>query len=81
MATSCAVAGAHQRNKTGFDPVGLFVGSEGLLGVVNGGHLAIAAFATCARAALSTGFRSMRMAARAIQAVFQAGFPARRRWK
>ncbi len=65
--------GRTHKNKTGFDLVGLFVGSEGLLGVVTEATLRLLPLPP-ARAALSTGFRSMRMAARAIQAVFQAGF-------
>ena len=65
--------GRTHKNKTGFDLVGLFVGSEGLLGVVTEATLRLLPFPP-ARAALSAGFRSMRAAARAIQAVFAAGF-------
>ena len=65
--------GRTHKNKTGFDLVGLFVGSEGLLGVVTEATLRLLPFPP-ARAALSAGFRTMRAAARAIQAVFASGF-------
>ena len=65
--------GRTHKNKTGFDLVGLFVGSEGLLGVVTEATLRLLPFPP-ARAALSAGFRTMRAAARAIQAVFSGGF-------
>ena len=65
--------GRTHKNKTGFDLVGLFVGSEGLLGVVTEATLRLLP-APPARAALSAGFRTMRAAARAIQAVFAGGF-------
>jgi len=65
--------GRTHKNKTGFDLVGLFVGSEGLLGVVTEAILRLLPFPP-ARAALSAGFRNMRAAAKAIQAVFAAGF-------
>jgi glycolate oxidase len=65
--------GRTHKNKTGFDLVGLFVGSEGLLGVVTEATLRLLPFPP-ARAALSAGFRSMRAAARAIQAIFAHGF-------
>ena len=65
--------GRTHKNKTGFDLVGLFVGSEGLLGVVTEATLRLLPLPP-ARAALSAGFRTMRAAARAIQAVFAGGF-------
>ncbi len=65
--------GRTHKNKTGFDLVGLFVGSEGLLGVVTEATLRLLPFPP-ARAALSAGFRTMRAAARAIQAVFSGGY-------
>ena len=65
--------GRTHKNKTGFDLVGLFVGSEGLLGVVTEATLRLLPFPP-ARAALSAGFRNMRAAARAIQAIFAGGF-------
>lgn len=65
--------GRTHKNKTGFDLVGLFVGSEGLLGVVTEATLRLLPLPP-SRAVLSAGFRSMRSAARAIHAVFAAGF-------
>jgi glycolate oxidase subunit GlcD len=65
--------GRTHKNKTGFDLVGLFVGSEGLLGVVTEATLRLLP-SPPARAALSAGFRDMRAAAQAIQAVFAGGF-------
>jgi glycolate oxidase len=64
--------GRTHKNKTGFDLVGLFVGSEGLLGVVTEATLRLLPLPP-ARAALSAGFRSMTAAARAIRAVFSSG--------
>jgi FAD/FMN-containing dehydrogenases len=65
--------GRTHKNKTGFDLVGLFTGSEGLLGVITEATLRLLPLPP-ARAALSAGFRTMRMAARAIQEVFAHGF-------
>jgi len=65
--------GRTHKNKTGFDLVGLFTGSEGLLGVVTEATLRLLPLPP-ARAALSAGFLSMRAATKAIQAVFAAGF-------
>jgi glycolate oxidase len=65
--------GRTHKNKTGFDLVGLFVGSEGLLGVVTEATLRLLPHPP-ARAVLSAGFRNMREAAKAIQAVFASGF-------
>lgn len=65
--------GRTHKNKTGFDLVGLFVGSEGLLGVVTEATLRLLPLPP-ARAALSAGFINIRAAAHAIQAVFAHGF-------
>jgi glycolate dehydrogenase FAD-linked subunit len=65
--------GRTHKNKTGFDLVGLFVGSEGLLGVVSEATLRLLPLPP-AHAVLSAGFREMRAAVRAIRAVFAAGF-------
>lgn len=65
--------GRTHKNKTGFDLVGLFVGSEGMLGVVTEITLRLIP-APPARAALSAGFRTFEEAAAAVQAVFAAGF-------
>jgi len=65
--------GRTHKNKTGFDLVGLFVGSEGLLGVVTEATLRLLP-APPARATLSAGFTTMRAATKAIQAVFRHGY-------
>jgi glycolate oxidase len=65
--------GRTHKNKTGFDLVGLFVGSEGLLGVVCEATLRLLPLPP-ARAALSAGFVDIRAAAKAIRAIFGAGF-------
>ena len=57
--------GRTHKNKTGFDLVGLFVGSEGLLGVVTEATLRLLPWPP-ARAALSAGFRDMSAAAGTI---------------
>lgn len=61
------------KNKTGFDLTGLFVGSEGLLGVVTGATLRLLPLPP-ARATLSAGFANFRESARAVQEIFKAGF-------
>lgn len=61
------------KNKTGFDLVGMFVGSEGLLGVVTEATLRLLPLPP-ARASLSASFRTFRQAANAVQAIFHAGF-------
>lgn len=65
--------GRTHKNKTGFDLVGLFTGSEGLLGVVTQATLRLLPLPP-ARAALSAGFESIEAAATAIQTIFSAGF-------
>lgn len=65
--------GRTHKNKTGFDLVGLFTGSEGLLGIVTQATLRLLPLPP-ARAALSAGFVSIEAAAKAIQAIFAAGF-------
>jgi glycolate oxidase len=65
--------GRTHKNKTGFDLVGLFTGSEGLLGIVTQATLRLLPLPP-ARAVLSAGFSSMEKAAAAIQAIFRAGF-------
>jgi glycolate oxidase len=61
------------KNKTGFELARLFVGSEGMLGVVTEATLKLLPLPPY-RAALSIGFASMRDAARAIKDIFGAGF-------
>ncbi len=65
--------GRTHKNKTGFDLVGLFTGSEGLLGIVTEATLRLIPLPP-ARAVLSAGFPSMEKAAAAIQSVFAGGF-------
>jgi glycolate oxidase len=71
--TIARCGGRTHKNKTGFDLVGLFTGSEGLLGVVTQATLRLLPLPP-ARAVLSAGFPTMKKAATAIQAVFAAGF-------
>lgn len=65
--------GRTHKNKTGFDLVGLFTGSEGLLGVVTQATLRLLPLPP-ARAVLSAGFATIEAASRAIQGIFAAGF-------
>jgi glycolate oxidase len=65
--------GRTHKNKTGFDLIGLFVGSEGLLGVVTEATLRLLPLPP-ARASLSASFRTFREAADAVQKIFRAGF-------
>lgn len=61
------------KNKTGFDLHRLFVGSEGLLGVVTEATLKLLPLPP-SRACLAVGFDSTRDATRAIQSIFRTGF-------
>src|SRR5581483_10171678 len=71
---SVAVLGGRtHKNKTGFDLTRLFVGSEGLLGVATEITLKLLPLPPY-RALLVAGFDSMRLAARAMSAIFAAGF-------
>ena len=65
--------GRVHKNKTGFDLIGLFVGSEGLLGVVTEITVRLLPLPQ-ARATLSASFANMSEAAAAVQAIFAAGF-------
>ena len=65
--------GRTHKNKTGFDVVGLFVGSEGMLGVVTEATLRLLPMPQ-SRAAISCGFADVSAAAAAAQAVFAAGW-------
>ena len=65
--------GRTHKNKQGFDLAGLFVGSEGLLGVVTEATLRLLPHPP-ARATLAASFRSFREAADAVQKIFAAGF-------
>src|SRR5277367_5289701 len=67
------LGGRTHKNKTGFDLHRLFVGSEGLLGVITEATLKLIPLPPF-RANLAVGFRSMSAAVRALQSVFAAGF-------
>src|SRR5438067_2245451 len=67
------IGGRVHKNKTGFDLVGLFVGSEGMLGVVTEVTLRLLPLPP-ARATLSAAFATATQAAEAVQAIFAAGF-------
>ena len=65
--------GRVHKNKTGFDLIGLFVGSEGMLGVVTEITLRLIPHPP-ARATLSASFGAMSEAAATVQEIFARGF-------
>src|SRR5204862_1062504 len=65
--------GRVHKNKTGFDLIGLFVGSEGMLGVVTEITLRLLPLPP-ARATISAAFAKMSEAATAVQEIFAKGF-------
>ena len=67
------IGGRVHKNKTGFDLIGLFVGSEGMLGIVTAITLRLLPLPP-ARATLSAAFTTATQAAEAVQAIFAAGF-------
>ena len=69
----CRLGGRTHKNKTGFDLHRLFVGSEGLLGVITEATLKLLPLPPY-RASLAIGFGSMNAAVRALQGIFAAGF-------
>jgi glycolate oxidase len=71
--TVLQLGGRTHKNKSGFDLARLFVGSEGLLGVVTEATLKLLPLPPF-RACLSVGFQSIRDASRALRAIFVAGF-------
>jgi glycolate oxidase len=70
--TVVRVGGRTHKNKTGFDLVGLFVGSEGMLGVVTEAVLRLLPLPP-ARASVSSSFRSIEDAAAAVQKILLEG--------
>jgi glycolate oxidase len=71
--TVLRLGGRTHKNKTGFELHRLFVGSEGLLGIVTEATLKLLPLPPC-RACLAVGFGSMRPAVRALQAILARGF-------
>src|SRR5947208_13303055 len=65
--------GRVHKNKTGFNLIGLFVGSEGMLGVVTEITLRLLPLPP-ARSTLSAAFATATQAAEAVQEIFAAGF-------
>jgi glycolate oxidase len=71
--TIVRLGGRTHKNKTGFDLTKLFVGSEGMLGIVTEATLKLLPLPPF-RAALGVGFDSMAGALNAIRDIFAAGF-------
>jgi len=71
--TIVRLGGRTHKNKTGFDLHRLFVGSEGLLGIITEATLKLLPLPPF-RANLAVGFNSMNAAVRALQSIFAAGF-------
>jgi glycolate oxidase len=71
--TLVRVGGRTVKNKSGFDLVGIFVGAEGLLGLVTEITLRLLP-APPARAVLSVSFPDARIAAACVQRIFAEGF-------
>src|SRR5947207_6781529 len=67
------IGGRVHKNKTGFDLISLFVGSEGMLGIVTEITVRLLPLPP-ARATLSAAFATAAQAAETVQAIFAAGF-------
>jgi glycolate oxidase len=70
--TIVQLGGRTHKNKTGFDLHRLFVGSEGLLGIVTQANLKLIPLPPF-RANLAIGFSSMAAAIKTLHAIFEAG--------
>ena len=70
--TIARLGGRTHKNKTGFDLVGLFTGSEGMLGIVTEATLRLLPQPPD-RAVLSASFPDMPTAAAAVHAIFKCG--------
>jgi glycolate oxidase len=71
--TVVRLGGRTHKNKTGFELQRLFVGSEGLLGIVTEATLKLLPLPPY-RACLAVGFGALQDAARAVRAIFSSGF-------
>jgi len=71
--TIVRLGGRTHKNKTGFDLIGLFVGSEGMLGVVTEATLRLLPLPP-ARASVSASFSSIEDAAAAAQTILMEGY-------
>src|ERR1700738_4184143 len=71
--TIVRLGGRTHKNKTGFDLVGLFVGSEGMLGVVTEATMRLLPFPP-ARGSISDSFSSIEDAAAAVQKTLLEGY-------
>ena len=71
--TVLQLGGRTHKNKTGFELHRLFVGSEGLLGIVTAATLKLLPLPPF-RANLAIGFSSMRQAVCSLHAILEAGF-------
>jgi glycolate oxidase len=71
--TFIRTGGRNHKNKTGFDLTKLFVGSEGLLGVITEATLKLIPLPPY-RVTMAIGFNSMHNAVGALQAILHAGF-------
>jgi glycolate oxidase subunit GlcD len=70
--TVARIGGRTHKNKTGFDLVGIFTGSEGMLGLVTEATLRLLPWPPT-RAVLSASFPDMPKAAAAVQSIFAHG--------
>jgi glycolate oxidase len=71
--TLIQLGGRTHKNKTGFDLHRLFVGSEGMLGIITEATLKLLPLPP-SRACLAAGFDSMKKATQALRKILRAGF-------